>query len=121
LRPTEIPVRAGVIVVSVAPLLLLNYNASRLYQQSWMEKTSLELATLAGDRRALIDRFPESREDPLAGFMFLSGPQTPSEGKRLAAVLQARNRSGVVTDPWIIDRNGNRLACQGRYHRPAWI
>ncbi len=40
------------VVVSIVPLLVLNYNTSRFYQESWMEKTSLELSTLAGDRRA---------------------------------------------------------------------
>ena len=59
------------VVVSIVPLLILNYNASRFYQESWMEKTSLELSSLAGDRRALIDRFLETQEDQLAGYMSL--------------------------------------------------
>src|SRR5512134_4009927 len=48
------------VVVSIVPLLFLNYNASRFYQESWMEKTSIELSSLASDRRALIDRFLET-------------------------------------------------------------
>ncbi|MCK7577501.1 MAG: hypothetical protein MZV65_17985 [Chromatiales bacterium] len=76
------------VVVSIVPLLLLNYNASRFYQQSWIEKTSLELSTLAGDRRALIDRFLETQEDELAAFVSLYDPKTLSDGQRLAALFE---------------------------------
>lgn len=103
------------IVVSIVPLLVLNYNASRLYQESWMEKTSLELSTLAGDRRALIDSFLESQEDQLAGYMSLYDPQTLSQANRLAAVFSAMNRKGVLTDIGVIDRSGRHLAYQGPF------
>lgn len=105
------------IVVSIVPLLILNYNASRFYQQSWMERTSLELATLAGDRRALIDQFLENQEDQLAGFMSLAGPQMLSEKARLATVFQAMNRNRVITDLGVIDRQGNHLAYQGPFEK----
>ena len=103
------------VVVSIVPLLFLNYNASRFYQESWIEKTSLELATLAGDRRALIDRFLETQEDQLAAFVSLYNPKTLSEGSRLAALFRAMNRSGVITDLGVIDRAGNHLAYQGPF------
>ena len=102
------------VVVSIVPLLILNYNASRFYQESWIEKTSLELATLAGDRQALIDRFLETQEDQLAAFLSLYNPKTLSEGQRLAALFNAMNRSGVITDLGVIDRRGNHLAYQSR-------
>jgi len=101
--------------VSIVPLLVLNYNASRFYQESWMEKTSLELSSLASDRRALIDRFLETQEDQLAGYVSLSDPTTLGEGRRLAAVFKAMNRSGVITDLGVIDRRGNHLAYQGPF------
>lgn len=103
------------IVVSIVPLLILNYNASRFYQQSWLERTSLELATLAGDRRALIDQFLENQEDQLAGFMSLAGPHMLSEKARLATVFQAMNRNRVITDLGVLDRQGNHLAYQGPF------
>jgi two-component system NtrC family sensor kinase len=103
------------VAVSIVPLLLLNYNASRFYQQSWIEKTSLELSTLAGDRRALIDRFLETQEDQLAAFVSLYDPKTLSDGRRLAALFSAMNRSGVITDLGVIDRRGNHLAYQGPF------
>lgn len=105
------------VVVAIVPLLFLNYNASRFYQDSWIEKTSLELATLAGDRRALIDRFLETQEDQLAGFLSLYDPKTLSEGQRLAALFKALNRSGVITDLGVIDRRGNHLAYQGPFKK----
>ncbi|MEW5891622.1 MAG: ATP-binding protein [Pseudomonadota bacterium] len=105
------------IAVSIVPLLILNYNASRFYQQSWMERTSLELATLAGDRRALIDQFLENQEDQLAGFMALASPRMLSENTRLATVFQAMNRNRVITDLGVIDRAGNHLAYQGPFEK----
>ena len=103
------------VVVAIVPLLILNYNASRFYQESWIEKTSLELATLAGDRQALIDRFLETQEDQLAGFLSLYNPETLSKGQHLTALFKAINRSGVITDLGVIDRRGNHLAYQGPF------
>ncbi len=105
------------VVVSIVPLLVLNYNASRFYRESWMEKTSLELSTLAGDRRELIDRFLETQEDQLAGFLSLYDPRTLSDVKRLSALFAAMNRSGVITDLGVIDRNGAHLAYQGPFDK----
>ena len=102
------------IVVSVMPLLVLNYNASRLYQESWMEKTARELSTLASDRRSMIDSFLESQEDMLSGYMSLYDPHTLSQANPLAAVFSAMNRKGVLTDIGVIDRSGRHLA----YHGP---
>lgn len=105
------------VVVSIVPLLVLNYNSSRFYQESWMEKTSLELSTLAGDRRTLIDRFLETQEDQLAGYMSLYNATTLGERSRLSAVFNAMNRSGVITDLGVIDRNGKHLAYQGPFRK----
>lgn len=105
------------VVVSIVPLLILNYNASRFYQESWIEKTSIELSTLAGDRRELIDRFLEAQEDQLAVFLGFDGPTTLGESRRLAALFKAMNRSGVITDLGIIDRHGNHLAYQGPFEK----
>jgi two-component system NtrC family sensor kinase len=103
------------VVVSIVPLLVLNYNASRVYQESWMERTSRELSTLAGDRREIIDRFLSTQEDQLAGLVSLYDPQSLREGRRLATLFSALNRSGVITDLGVIDRKGNHLAYQGPF------
>jgi two-component system NtrC family sensor kinase len=103
------------VVVSIVPLLVLNYNASRFYQESWMEKTSVELSTLAGDRRSLIDRFLETQEDQLAGYMSLYDSATLGESRQLAAVFKAMSRSGIITDLGVIDHSGNHLAYQGPF------
>ncbi|MBM4189214.1 MAG: hypothetical protein FJ210_00680 [Betaproteobacteria bacterium] len=105
------------VVVAIVPLVVLNYNASRLYQHSWMENTSAQLATLAGDRRALIDRFLEAQEDRLAGYLSLHSAETLSRPERLAAVFAALNRGGVITDLGVIDRHGKHLAYQGPFAR----
>ncbi len=105
------------VVVSIVPLLILNYNASRFYRESWMEKTSLELSTLAGDRRELIDRFLVTQEDQLAGFLSLYEPKTLAAGGQLSALFAALNRSGVITDLGMIDRSGDHLAYQGPFEK----
>ena len=103
------------VVVSVVPLLLLNFNASRVYEESWMERTSRELSTLAHDRREIIDRFLAAQEDQLAGFVSLYDAQELSRHDRLAGLFSALNRSGVITDLGVIDRKGNHLAYQGPF------
>jgi two-component system NtrC family sensor kinase len=105
------------VIVSIVPLVILNYNASRFYRESWMEKTSVELATLAGDRRELIDRFLVTQEDQLASFLALYEPQALAAGGRLPALFEAMNRSGVITDLGVIDRSGAHLAYQGPFEK----
>jgi two-component system NtrC family sensor kinase len=105
------------VVVAIVPLLILNYNTASFYRASWIEKTSVELSTLAGDRRELIDHFLAAQEDQLAGFLSLYAPEALREGKRLEALFTAMNRSGVITDLGVIDRHGNHLAYHGPYEK----
>lgn len=102
------------VVVSIVPLLFLNYNASRFYQDSWIENSSRELATLAADRKVIIDSFLTAQEDQLAGFLSLYKPQTLADGKQLAQLYRVMSNSGVITDLGVIDRKGRHLA----YHGP---
>jgi two-component system, NtrC family, sensor kinase len=102
------------VVVSIVPLLFLNYNASRFYQDSWIENGSRELATLAADRKVIIDSFLTAQEDQLAGFLSLYKPQTLADGKQLAQLYRVMSNSGVITDLGVIDRKGRHLA----YHGP---
>lgn len=105
------------VVVSIVPLLLLHFNASRVYEASWLERTSRELATLAHDRREIIDRFLATQEDQLAGYVSLYDPRELGKNGRLAALFAALNRSRVITDLGVIDRHGNHLAYQGPFAR----
>ncbi len=103
------------VVVSIVPLLFLNYNASRFYQDSWIENISRELATLGADRREIIDRFLVTQENQLAGFMSLYKPEGLADNKRLELLLKALNSSGVITDLGVIDRKGRHLAYHGAF------
>jgi two-component system NtrC family sensor kinase len=102
------------VVVSIVPLLVLNYNASRFYQDSWIDNTSRELATLAVDRKEIIDRFLTTQENLLSGFLSLYTPLTLVDDKKLASLFKAVNYGGVFTDLGVIDVKGNHLA----YHGP---
>ena len=59
------------VLVALLPLVVLNENASRFYRDSWVEKTSLELAGMARDRRDLVDLFLRSQETQLASVVAL--------------------------------------------------
>jgi two-component system NtrC family sensor kinase len=102
------------VLVSVVPLLILNFNASRFYQNSWLEGTSRELSTLAGDRKEIIDRFLVAEEDQLSGFLSFFDPRSLAEEARLEKLFKAMNRSGVIADIGIIDHLGRHRA----YHGP---
>ena len=101
------------VLVAVVPLLALNQNASRFYRDSWMEKTSLELAGMARDRRELIDLFLRSQEGRLASLVELHRPAELS-GQRLEALLGSANGSGV-TDLGVVDGRGEHLAYAGPF------
>jgi two-component system NtrC family sensor kinase len=102
------------VVVAVVPLLVLHQNASRFYQDSWMERTSAELAGMAADRRELVDLFLRAQEAQLASVVELHRPGELA-GPRLDAVFRALNRSGVITDLGVIDARGDHLAYVGPF------
>jgi two-component system NtrC family sensor kinase len=104
------------VLVAVVPLLVVNRNASRSYQDSWMEKTSLELAGMARDRRELVEGFLRAQEAQLASIVELHGPGELS-GTRLEALFRALGRSGVLTDLGVIDRRGEHLAYVGPFRQ----
>lgn len=105
------------VIVSVVPLLVLNYNAARFYRASWIEKTKLEIATLAGDRKLLIDRFLAEQEDRLAGFLAIDTAHALAVPERIDALYAALQRGGVIADIGVIDRQGNHLAYRGPYEK----
>lgn len=105
------------VVVSIVPLLILNYNAARFYRASWIEKTTTEIITMANDRKALIDRFLAAQEDQLAGFLALNSAHALSGDRRLDALFKVLSRDGVISDIGLIDRHGNHLAYRGPYEK----
>lgn len=105
------------IVVSVVPLLILNYNAARFYRASWIEKTQVEIATLARDRKLLIDRFLAEQEERLAGFLALEPARALGAARRIDALYGALSRGGVFGDIGVIDRQGNHLAYRGPFEK----
>lgn len=105
------------VVVSVAPLLVLNYNTARFYQASWIEKTKLEIATLASDRKLLIDRFLAEQEERLAGHLALDSAHALAAPRRIDALHAALSRGGVIAAIGVIDRQGNHLAYRGPFEK----
>jgi len=107
------------VLVAVVPLLALHQNASSFYQDSWLEKTSLELAGMARDRRELVDLFLRSQETALATIVELHGPAELTT-ERLEALFRAMNGStgsSVITDLGVVDRRGDHLAYVGPFRR----
>lgn len=102
------------VVVSIVPLLVLNYNASRFYQDSWIENISRELAASTADRKEIIDRFLTTQEHLLSGFLSLYTPLTLADDKKLASLFAAANYGDVITDLGVVDGKGNLLAYHGR-------
>ncbi|HTY04031.1 MAG TPA: ATP-binding protein [Rhodocyclaceae bacterium] len=105
------------VVVSIVPLLLLDFKTSRVYEESWMERAARELSTLAHDRKEIIDRFLGTQEDQLASLVALHGARELAQGTRLATLLGALDRNGAITDLGVIDAKGNHLAYQGPFAR----
>ncbi len=105
------------ILVSIVPLVALNASSSRFYQRSWMEKTSAELAGMAADRRDLVELFLRTQEWQLASLVETYRPSELAAGSRLETLFRAVNRSGVITDLGVIDRNGRHLAYAGPFKK----
>jgi two-component system NtrC family sensor kinase len=105
------------VLVSMVPLVLLNQNSSRFYRESWMERTSAELAGIARSRRELVDLFLETQERRLAAFVDLYSPAELSRGSELERLFRAVNEGGVITDLGLVDRAGRHLAYAGPFRK----
>lgn len=104
-------------LVSIVPLVLLEQNASRFYRESWMERTSAELAGMARSRREIVDLFLETQERQLAALVQLHSPDRLSRAPELERLFRAVSAGGAVTDLGVIDRAGRHLAYAGPYVR----
>lgn len=105
------------IIVSVVPLVMINWHSSSYYQESWLEKTSLELAGIAKDRKELIDLFLETQVNQLSGFAKQFDGDYLSRQQNLAELFKNFNATGVITDLGFIDRTGRHLAYVGPFSR----
>ncbi len=103
------------IIVSVVPLVIINWHSSRYYQESWLKKTSAELAGIADSRKELVDLFLSTQEQQLSGFVELYDGNFLSQQSNLYRIFQLFNRSGVITDLGVIDSSGRHLAYVGPF------
>ncbi|MEW6427745.1 MAG: ATP-binding protein [Thermodesulfobacteriota bacterium] len=107
---------AGVIILfALLPLYLINWNISTLYRESWLSKTSMELAGFAASRKELIDHFLTGQEDLLSSLVDMHDPEFLKEQANLERIFGAINRSGVMTDLGAIDSRGDHLAYSGPF------
>ncbi|MHB1382285.1 MAG: sensor histidine kinase [Thermoleophilia bacterium] len=103
---------ALVLVIPLAAISLYSYN---YYKDSWIDKTSVELASLAESRKEIIELFLVDQQDALAGIVELYSLEYLSDQDNLAAVFAAFNRSGVITDLSVVDAGGNHVAYIGPF------
>ncbi len=102
-------------LVSVIPLVGISYFSFQYYRNSSIEHTSVELASLAGSRKELIDLFLAEQDNRLASLMALYPPEYLSQQTNLEKVFNATNGSGVMTDLGVIDGAGDHLAYVGPF------
>jgi len=104
-----------VILVAIIPLLFISWTASHFYQKSWLNKTTVELTSLANSRREIIDLFLDSQENILAGYAELYDFAWLSTPGNLEKLFKAMNHQGVIIDLGLIARDGSHLAYTGPF------
>ncbi len=104
-----------VILVAIIPLLFISWTASHFYQKSWLDKTTVELTSLANSRREIIDLFLDSQENILAGYAELYDLAWLSSPGNLEKLFQAVNRQGVIVDLGLIASDGSHRNYTGPF------
>lgn len=104
-----------VILVAIIPLLFISWTASHFYQKSWLNKTTVELTSLADSRREIIDLFLDSQENILAGYAELYDLDWLSTSGNLEKLFKAMNRQGVIVDLGLIARDGSHCNYVGPF------
>ena len=104
-----------VILVAIIPLLFISWTASHFYQKSWLNKTTVELTSLANSRREIIDLFLDSQENMLAGYAELYDLAWLRTPGNLEKLFQAMNRQGVIVDLGLIARDGSHCNYVGPF------
>ena len=96
-----------VIMVAIIPLVCISWTASHFYQKSWLNKTTVELTSLANSRREIIDLFLDNQENTLAGYAELYDFAWLSSPGNLEKLFKAMNHQGVIVDLGLIARDGS--------------
>jgi len=96
-----------VILMAIIPLLFISWTASHFYQKSWLDKTTVELTSLANSRREIIDLFLDSQENILTGYAGLYAFAWLSAPGNLERLFKAMNQQGVIVDLGLIARDGS--------------
>jgi two-component system NtrC family sensor kinase len=104
-----------VILVAIVPLLFISWTVSRFYQQSWIDKTTVELTSLANNRREIIDLFLDSQENILAGYAELYDFSWLSTPGNLEKLFKAMNHQGVIVDMGLIAGDGSHQNYTGPF------
>ena len=104
-----------VILVAIIPLLFISWTASHFYQKSWLNKTTVELTSLANSRREIIDLFLDSQENILAGYAELYDLAWLRTPGNLEKLFQAMNRQGVIVDLGLIAQDGSHCNYVGPF------
>lgn len=104
-----------VILVAIIPLLFISWTASHFYQKSWLDKTTVELTSLANSRREIIDLFLDSQENILAGYAELYDFAWLNTPGNLEKLFKAMNHQGVIVDLGLIARDGSHRNYTGPF------
>lgn len=104
-----------VTLVSVLPLIGISYLSLNYYKDSWIEKTSAELGSLADSRRETIDLFLLNQNVRLGSLISLYNPEYLVKQDNLQHVFEASNKTGVMTDLGVIDQTGTHVAYVGPF------
>ena len=104
-----------VILVAIVPLIFISWMVSRFYQQSWHDKTTVELTSLANDRREIIDLFLDGQINILAGYAELYDFSWLSTPGNLEKLLKAMNHQGVMVDLGLIAKDGSHQNYTGPF------
>lgn len=104
-----------VILVAIIPLLFISWTASHFYQKSWLDKTTVELTSLANSRREIIDLFLDSQENILAGYAELYDFAWLNTPGNLEKLFKAMNRQGVIVDLGLIASDGSHRNYTGPF------
>ncbi len=104
-----------VILVAIVPLLFISWMVSRFYQESWLDKTTVELTSLANNRREIIDLFLDSQKNILSGYAELYDFAWLSAPGNLEKLFQVMNHQGVIVDLGLIARDGRHQSYTGPF------
>ena len=104
-----------VIFVAIVPLLFISWMVSRFYQESWLDKTTVELTSLANNRREIINFFLDSQENILAGYAELYDFSWLNAPSNLEKLFKAMNHQGFIVDLGLIARDGSHQSYTGPF------